>query len=242
VRARTRQLYELLRRALGPRRRWWPGATPLAVAVSAVLVQGVRWESAHRCLLELEAMGLERLHRLPTEVLAARLGRARFPAVKARRLQALARFVDEELGGDLGRLADEPDARTRLLGVPGVGPETADAILCYALGRPAFVADAYALRVFRRFGIAVADRAALAALVAAALPEDAFAEFHALVVDFARTVCRARPLCAACPLAEACPRVGVDPTATGEGGRRQAGGRQGARTGSAFPHRALAVD
>ena len=42
--------------------------------------------------------------------------------------------------------------RQELLAVNGVGQETADSILLYALGKPVFVVDAYTKRVFSRHG------------------------------------------------------------------------------------------
>jgi endonuclease-3 related protein len=79
--------------------------------------------------------------------------------LKARRLRALAVFFLERAGGRLDRLRGAPleALRAQLLAVPGVGPETADAILLYALDRPVFVADAYTRRVLSRHRMVPAD-------------------------------------------------------------------------------------
>src|SRR4030095_14862388 len=71
------------------------------------------------------------------------------PRVKARRLQALTRWLGESMGGSFSGLRTAPlvSLRRRLLEIPGLGPETVDAILLYAAGRPVFVADAYTRRV-----------------------------------------------------------------------------------------------
>ena len=61
-------------------------------------------------------------------------------------------FLDAHYGGSLARLGRAPLERLRpqLLGVSGIGPETADSILLYALNKPIFVVDAYTRRIFVR--------------------------------------------------------------------------------------------
>jgi endonuclease-3 related protein len=109
--------------------------------------------------------------------------------------------------------------RQRLLGVPGIGPETADSILLYAGHQPVFVVDAYTRRIFRRHWLIQGDesyeaiqRMAMDRLPAprrssgqAGLPEDPalFNEFHALLVATGKRYCHVRnPDCPQCPLGE----------------------------------------
>jgi len=126
--------------------------------------------------------------------------------VKARRLLALTRWILERLGGRLNRLRTMPldPLRASLLQIPGLGPETADAILLYAAGRPVFVADAYARRVLARHRLLPrsADYETARAFVEAHLPSDPalFNELHALLVTVGKTYCRAIAFCAECPL------------------------------------------
>lgn len=74
-----------------------------------------------------------------------------FQTRKAPALKAFVAFLDH-YGGSLDTLAEEPTAtlRPKLLKLPGVGPETADAILLYALGHPIPVADEYLRRIAER--------------------------------------------------------------------------------------------
>jgi endonuclease-3 related protein len=94
--------------------------------------------------------------------------------------------------------------RRELLAVPGLGPETADAILLYAAGRPVFVADAYVRRVLTRHRLLLpgAGYEQARAVIEAHLPSDPvlFNEFHALLVAVAKSNCRTVPRCATCPL------------------------------------------
>jgi len=96
-----------------------------------------------------------------------------------------------------------------LLRVRGIGPETADSILLYALGHPYFVVDAYTRRLFRRLGCGPRGNSyhEWQRFFMEALPPDAglFNEYHALIVRHGKERCRARPRCPGCPLLDLCP-------------------------------------
>ena len=98
-----------------------------------------------------------------------------------------------------------------LLELKGIGPETADSILLYALDRQVFVIDAYTRRIFARLGLCSPDigYAALQKLISGQLPEDVhlFNEFHGLIVEHAKRYCRIKPDCHACPLSQTCDHV-----------------------------------
>src|SRR2546430_7214900 len=151
VKARLLRLYAALERRFGPQR-WWPGRTPYEVAVGAVLTQHTAWTNAARAVAALRAQRLLRPRRLAArgEAEVARAIRAAgTPRVKARRLRALTRWLLDRFGGAFAPLRRLPLAplRCELLAVPGIGPETADAILLYAAARPVFVADRKSTRL-----------------------------------------------------------------------------------------------
>ncbi len=96
------------------------------------------------------------------------------------------------------------ELRRELLDVKGIGPETADSILLYALDRPVFVVDAYTKRVLSRHGL-LDDKVSYGetqALFTGSLKHSAgfFNEYHALLVALGKDYCRPRPKCAQCPL------------------------------------------
>jgi endonuclease III related protein len=208
VRSRLLRLHTALYARFGPQD-WWPGRSRFEVAVGAVLTQHTAWTGVTRAIGNLRAAGRLSPRRLQRLSLPA-LGRLIRPAgtwrLKAVRLRALARFFLERAGGRVERLRRAPleILRSELLEVRGVGPETADAILLYALGRPVFVADAYTRRVLSRHRIVPADLGyeALRSRLEANLPGDPalFNELHALLVAVSKSHCRARPRCDGCPL------------------------------------------
>jgi endonuclease III-like uncharacterized protein len=136
---------------------WWPLEDPFAIAASAVLTQRTRWESAHGAVERLGAAGLlapRALARADPRTVEQLVRGTGFYRQKARALQGMARRIVERHGADTARALRGPLAATRseLLEWPGVGPETADAVLLFAGGRPVFVVDAYTRRVMARFG------------------------------------------------------------------------------------------
>ena len=191
---------------------WQPHTDPQYVCIGALLVQHTAWANVERALERLRAAGacsLPAVLRLPEEELAELVRPAGMPRTKARRLRALAALADE--CGGLDRLLTLPagELRGRLLATDGIGPETADAILLYAAGRPVFEIDAYTVRLFRRLGLGPErDGYALwQRLFEEALPRDVsvFRRYHGLIVLHGKETCRSRPRCEGCCLLDLCP-------------------------------------
>jgi endonuclease-3 related protein len=208
VKARLLRLHVALLRRFGPQD-WWPGRSAYEIAVGAVLAQNTAWTNAARGVAALRARRLLDPHRLMA-VSEAQLGglirAAGTYRLKARRVRAFTAWLLERFGGRFAGLRRAPLAplRAELLSVAGLGPETVDAILLYAAGRPVAVADAYARRVLARHRLIAASASyeETRAFLEAHLPSDPalFNELHALMVAVGKAFCRATPSCAACPL------------------------------------------
>jgi endonuclease III related protein len=212
------EVYQRLFNAFGPQH-WWPGETPFEVIVGAVLTQNTSWQNVSRAITNLrEADVLEpaALAAVPVEELEELIRPAGYFRIKAKRLRSVLKFLVDRYNGDLDAMfrVGLPDLREQLLAVKGIGPETADSILLYAGGLPAFVVDAYTHRVFTRHGWIDfdADYRQLQDAIQSALPEDVplFNEFHALIVRLGKDYChKTGPKCAGCPLQEMLPRGGM---------------------------------
>lgn len=180
------------------------------MAVGAVLTQNTNWANVKRAVRNLRRAGAlspQAIHRMAEAELARLIRPSGYYNVKARRLKHLVEFLISECGGRLRSLRrqDAQELRRRLLRVKGIGPETADSILLYALEKPVFVVDAYTLRVLKRHGLLSPQAGYQEAqeLFHKALEPDArlFNEFHALFVRVGKEFCRPRrPLCGGCPL------------------------------------------
>ena len=236
--ARLDRLYDALLAEYGPQC-WWPvegppGTAALEVCVGAILVQHTQWESAAAALRRLrkaDALAVDALATLPLADIEELVRGAGTYRAKARTLRAFAEAVQAAPGGTIAGFLDGPagyprveesrdrpgsptqpcaeTVRNRCLDVWGVGPETADAIVLYTAGRPTFVVDAYARRLFARLGSALPDgyeESRRMLLDAAGDDVARLGEWHALIVAHGKARCLARaPRCEGCPLLADCP-------------------------------------
>jgi len=211
-----REVYDRLLAAYGPQH-WWPGESPFEVIVGAILVQNTSWKNVEKAIAGLRERDLLEPHALadvPVEELAELVRPAGYYRIKARRLHNLLRLVVDEYDGDLAAMfaVGASALREQLLGVNGVGPETADSILLYAGGLPVFVIDTYTCRVMVRHGWVEPgiDYHDLQEHFEANLPQDVqlYNEYHALLVRVGHRHCRRTPRCEGCPLADMLPAGG----------------------------------
>jgi endonuclease-3 related protein len=203
------EIYEILLDHFGPQG-WWPGDTPFEIMVGAVLTQNTNWTNVNRAINNLKKENLlsfEKLHALPVEILAEKIQPAGYFNLKAARLKNLLNFIAQEYNGSLEDLfaGDMQTLREHILTVKGIGPETADSILLYAAGKPAFVVDAYTHRIFARHNIIAEEEGyyEIQEYFALSLPEDVelFNQYHALIVRLGKEFCKkSTPLCSRCPL------------------------------------------
>lgn len=134
---------------------WWPAETPFEVIVGAYLTQNTAWTNVEKALSQLRARGVlsvEAIRSIPISELERLIRSAGYFRQKAARLKVFIAYLDEKHGGSLEHMFAEPTVKLRqqLLGLTGVGPETADSILLYAGQHPVFVVDAYTRRIFER--------------------------------------------------------------------------------------------
>jgi endonuclease-3 related protein len=201
--------YQLLYAHFGPQG-WWPGDTPFEVMVGAVLTQNTSWSNVKKAidnLKEAELLNYHFLSQLSAEEIAQFIRPSGYYNLKAGRLKNLLDMIAETYEGELDFFLEDnmTTARENLLGVKGVGPETADSILLYACGHPAFVIDMYTHRAFSRHNMVEeeTDYETMQAVFMDHLPADVelYNEFHALIVRVAVTYCKkTNPKCDACPL------------------------------------------
>jgi endonuclease-3 related protein len=203
-------IYDRLLAHFGPLH-WWPAESPFEVIVGAVLTQNTAWTNVEKAIATLKAGGpltRDRLLAMPETELAQAIRSSGTYTVKAARLRAVLEWLGEDWEDRLAS-ADLVTLREGLLGVRGIGPETADSILLYAANRPAFVIDAYTRRILGRLGIEPADQTyeGYQRLFMNNLPRDPalFNEYHAQLIYLGKNHCRTVPRCGGCPLLELCP-------------------------------------
>ncbi len=178
--------------------------------IGAVLTQNTAWanvEKAVRNLKNNRFLSLGRLSKIKISTLAGLIRPAGYFNIKAKRLKNVIDFIQQRYKGNLRNMQkiNTPELRKQLLGINGVGPETADSILLYAFDKPIFVIDAYTKRIFSRLNI-VPDSYGYDELQSRFMNNlnvnvDLFNEYHALIVQLGKDYCKkSKPKCSECPI------------------------------------------
>lgn len=223
------QIYEQLLLSFG-QQDWWPmgyGFSPSEweVCVGAILTQNTNWTNVNKALAGMKAGNMTSISKViyaENEKLEQAIRPSGFYKQKAERLKTMAEFVTD-FGGF--RSFSKTVTRNELLNVKGLGPETVDSIMLYALNRPVFVIDAYTKRVFTRLGFNLIGREQKFGRLSSVKPKEdyelwrwffestlprgenqvnIYKELHALIVELAKRHCKTRPVCGGCPLDSMC--------------------------------------
>lgn len=203
------KIYKALFERFGARH-WWPGRTRLEIIIGAILTQNTAWTNVEKAIKNLKKEKLLSVKGL-TEISEKKLAKLIKPAgyynIKAQRVKFFLEFLDTRYNGSIKKMFERESRslRDELLNIKGIGPETADSILLYAGEKPVFVIDAYTKRIFSRHGYINEDAPYNEAqdLFLKNLPTNVklFNEFHALIVELGKNLCRAKkPLCSECPI------------------------------------------
>jgi endonuclease-3 related protein len=209
VKDRLELFYKKLYRAFGPQY-WWPAKSRFEVIIGAILTQNTSWQNVEKAIANLKkakALSARKLRRMPKGEIARLIKPSGFFNIKSKRLKEFLRFYFKSYKGDMKRLIRQnaQALRRQLLSVNGIGPETADSILLYALDKPVFVVDAYTKRIFSRhkFIPKNASYDEVQNLFSKNLKDEVklYNEYHALLVRLAKDYClKSNPKCSLCPV------------------------------------------
>ena len=189
---------------------WWPAETPFEVIAGAILTQNTAWPNVEKALDSLRGncmLDPESILQADEEALGEMIRSSGFFRQKSKRLKNVSRYLLACGSGWRMKLSERSSGRLRqeLLQINGIGKETADSILLYALEKKAFVVDNYTKRVLLRHGVTGMDSGydEIQRIIEDSVPADTalFKQFHALFVETAKNYCRKNnPLCGECPL------------------------------------------
>jgi len=176
---------------------------PYRTLIGCVLSHRTRDENSSRAARNLfaEIEGPLDLLAMNQDTLRTLIRCSGFYNQKARSIVAISRVLVDDFSGIV------PDDRATLMGLPGVGPKTADIVLSYAFGKPAIAVDVHVSRVARRLGLAPDNvgpervKEALESLV----PPDSFRFVDNSFVKHGKEYCRnSNTRCGGCFLGEIC--------------------------------------
>ena len=198
----------------GGRQSWWPASTAFEMMMGAILTQNTNWKNVEQALKNLSAnLNPQFILETSNEELALLIRPSGYHNQKAKKLKALCEwFKKYDFDTEKASAKNIDVLREELLAINGVGGETADSILVYALGKTSFVIDAYTRRIFGRLGIDVPkDYETFRIKMEHAVPMDlaTYDYYHGLVVEHAKAHCNKTPNCQSCPLEPHCEKVDV---------------------------------
>lgn len=205
-------IYSRLLRYYGPQD-WWPAANSFEVIVGAILTQNTAWVNVERALNNLRianCMTPRCIRDISEWKLAQIIRPSGYFNEKAKKLKAMAHYLEKYADRlDNWQHFDPKELRAELLGVYGIGPETADDLVLYVAGLPSFVIDTYTRRIFVRLGLGPDHNTYeyFQAYFENNLPNDAFLfnEYHALLDRHGKETCRSKkPSCWECCLQDIC--------------------------------------
>ncbi|MGF1787066.1 endonuclease [Photobacterium swingsii] len=188
---------------------WWPNDNPYEIMLGSILVQNTNWKNADKALSNLAANKTpQHIASMSLEELAQTIRPSGYYNQKAIKLKSMTTwFKGYQYDINKVRAQDKATLRKELLNVKGIGGETADVILVYAIGKPSFVIDAYTRRIFERNGLTVPKSyERFHDLMEQAIPLDTarYALYHGLMVDHGQAFCNPKPKCQHCPLRLTC--------------------------------------
>lgn len=203
-----KKIYKKLYDKFGPQY-WWPAKTKFEVMLGAILTQNTNWGNVEKAIMNLrkaDILSPLKVKKISVKRLASLIKPSGYYNIKAARIKNFVNFIFKEYKGNLCAMGKEPldDLREKLLGINGIGPETADSILLYALDKPIFVVDAYTKRILLRhhFIEQNVEYQFIQKIFMESLPHDIkiFNEYHALIVRLGKEICASKPSCDLCPL------------------------------------------
>ncbi|CDU02455.1 conserved hypothetical protein [Vibrio coralliirubri] len=188
---------------------WWQREDPYEIVLGAILVQNTNWKNAEKALTNLgDKCDPRSVADMDLDDLAQKIRSSGYYNQKAIKLKAVTEWFSKyQYDISVVREQDKGQLRKELLEVKGIGGETADAILVYAIGKPSFVIDAYARRIFTRNGLDVPKSyEKFRALMESVIPLDTkrYGYYHGLLVEHGQQFCNPKPKCQDCPLNSTC--------------------------------------
>jgi endonuclease III related protein len=209
MKRRLEDIFKRLYSVFGPQH-WWPADNAFEVMVGAILTQNTNWSNVQKAILALKEkklLSVRKLNQLSLKKLAGLIKSAGYYNVKALRLKNFLKFLFDCYAAKFKHMHDQDlkTLRAQLLTIKGIGPETADSMLLYALNKPVFVVDAYTKRILSRHGLikAETDYSQCQDIFMRNLKHGVklFGEYHALLVKLGKDYCRKQnPKCEICPL------------------------------------------
>jgi endonuclease-3 related protein len=205
-----KRIYDILYQGFGPQN-WWPVTSKnkkFEIILGTILTQNTSWKNVEKAIANLKKADLidpKKIAKASKRTIARLIKPSGYFNQKAERLKIISDFLLQNKNLEKQSIKV---MREKLLAVKGIGPETADSIILYAFNKPSFVIDSYTKRIFSRIGLCDSDidYHNLQKKFHDALPKKTilYNEYHALIVELAKSSCSKKPVCDKCPVVKLC--------------------------------------
>lgn len=179
------EIYNKLLKKYG-RQNWWPCISKnkkFETCLGAILTQNTSWKNAEKAIKTLNEnnlINLNKLDKISEKELSLLIKSSGYYRQKAKKIKEFINFLK----------SNKKITRENLLGIWGIGEETADTMLLYAYNKPYFVVDNYTKKLFSKLGYCRGDIKynELQKLIIKNIPKDVdlYKEFHALIVEYGK--------------------------------------------------------
>ena len=195
-----------------PVKPWKPGP-PFETLIQTILSQNTNDRNSDAAMKKLRKryrITPPSLSRANLRTLISCIRSAGLYTSKAPRIIEVSRIILRKYNGSLNSILElpYPEAKGKLMEMPGVGPKTADIVLAFNAKHPIIPVDTHIARVTKRLGIASTKagyeeiRTSLEELI----PGHDRIPLHLSIIEFGRNICKApRPKCEICPVNKTCP-------------------------------------
>lgn len=188
---------------------WWPGDSDFEIMIGAILTQNTSWENVEKAIMNLKPyLDPHIIDQMSENILSELIKPSGFFNVKTQRIKNfLTWYREKNFSIDALKPMSIIELREELLNINGIGRETADSIILYAVEKPIFVIDAYTKRLFSRLGFNIPKSYdSIQSLFHETLDLNTylFNEYHALIVIHCKTYCKSKPKCSTCIFSNIC--------------------------------------
>lgn len=188
---------------------WWPSETDDETVIGTILTQNTSWKNVEKALKNMKENHVYTLNEIATtdqERLKELIKSSGFYNQKSRYLLTVSKEITEKYGNLPGmKNKDIKEIEGFIMGLNGVGNETMESIMLYALDYPVFVVDAYTLRFFKRFYGKEFSRKEIRNYAEEEFSEiDQLKNFHGMIVNLGKDFCKKTPVCKSCFLRDDC--------------------------------------
>jgi len=214
---RARLILEALKSRFGVPKPFWIAEDPFKVLVRTIISQSTAETNTRRAynnlsrkmLLTPKSLAEANVKEIKEALFVAGLYRN-----KARVIKNLSQIIIRELNGSLDFIYSTPleEAREKLLGLPGVGPKTADIVLLFCAKRPVLPVDTHVNRISKRLGL-IPPKASYEKVrrgLQSLYPPEEYFNVHMLFISLGRKICKAKkPKHYECPVNHLCPSTHI---------------------------------